>query len=126
MVVGDANSILKEVSSSYRQFPLQLNASQLEQFWASYKKALHFAIFAHAPKVEPQVSPRYDAWEWVGGHARLLLGRPPDVSLNRRASLVGLADSIDRALVVTGRAKYARHWPMPLCPEFNYPWRELS
>ena len=53
---GDLASICNEMGSSYSQFPLRSDDSQLGQFLASFKEVLYFAIFAHAPKVESQVS----------------------------------------------------------------------
>ena len=125
MGVGDVNSILNEASSPYRQFPLQLSDSQLDQFLALFKRVLYFATFAHAPKVGPEASPKYDSWEWVQKHARLYVGRPPDVSFHRRGAPGGMAGIFGWAPVALGRLKYALHWPMPLCSGFIYLWWEL-
>ena len=107
--VGIANSSVNKASFSHRQFPLQLDDSQLNKVVALLKKASRYAILAHAPKADPQVSPKHDAWEWVARHDRLYLDSPPDVSFNRRGTPGGMADTFDRAPVALERLTYALH-----------------
>ena len=56
----DLNNVFQEAHTPYRQFSLQLDESTSDEFSASFKKVVYFAIFAHAPQVSTQVSSKYD------------------------------------------------------------------
>ena len=59
--LGEAQSVLDKVKSSYSQFPADLNDREAEHFLVTFKQVLYFAIFAHAPPVSGQVSTKFMA-----------------------------------------------------------------
>ena len=71
--VRDLTNVFQDLRSPYRQFPLQLDESTLDEYLALSKKVVYFAIFAHAPQVATQVTSKYDAWGCMKHHARMYL-----------------------------------------------------
>ena len=126
MAARDSPDVFPECHSPYRQFSFRLGESTLGEFLTLFKKAAYFAVFAHAPQVSTQVTPRYDAWEWAKHHARIYMDAPSGASFDRRSVIGGTAGALDRALIAMVRVKFALHWPVFLRSEFTSVWQELS
>ena len=109
VAVRDSNDILRNLRSPYRQFPLQLDGSTPDEIATLLKKTAYFAVFAHAPKVSTQVTPKFDVWGWAKHHARMYMDAPPEASFGRRGVIGGMAGAFGRALIIVGRAKYDPH-----------------
>ena len=61
----DLSDILSVLHSSCRQFPLELDASKLDEFVTSFKQVVDFSVFAHAPTASTQVASQLEAREWA-------------------------------------------------------------